>query len=963
MGVSIETGNKHFDFNNGISTGTVEASQNWWPNSDHEWHVRRPFGVVDFATRETDMSATTDNYVHNFVNDTDYSQKYGTFVIPLLYNGFVNNVRNRGQDNFNGKSDKSGSPDATGSYIDLFNDARQINNDLYDGYEAFQNTMYFQTVGGGFNYYFIRKANHTNKIVNFAMGQVTDWTTGGWDWNTMHYNNQGRPVAIGNPPPSEEIQMDQNGKWYNNDSYNGFPDVGKEVYLNLHYRNPIRSQWYSSKMEEEDSRNYAGLNYETPHPFIIEGGIIGGTNPGVYGKPTFYMPESLYTPNYIETAPKNDYTVQEGNETPRTNELYSMIKTFMKNRVVIKNVTWRQWVGFGHMDSAQQIHSDMSTIFTQKDFLKRYFDSLINHLANYIDTGDKIDDIKAVTREEELLDDNDIKLDTYLTIKNIHDKWLTGSAAEGLRKTQLGANFDFDQSKESWLYSQFSFVDRAYTDIKHKVIDPTPLLNLKENPKISLYTLIYDLIAHNQFEFFPLPTTVDFSSKNFDKTFIPHLTVDKESIDQNPRFYVMYMGGFSDSLDMDTETYEFANDGFDITPEPCVDCPADYYKGDVITIYNQQMIPNATLLIEGEAQDDGGFRIGGDNAVNIPSYGNWVCVGTGGAGDCKIQKQELKAFAVNYAQDNQNFFKSIALDQAEFQETQESLLVIDALAHEEGTTKDPMLKGQNLLNVYQKRSYSCQVEAFGMMSILPLQYFQLNNVPMFHGAYLITSVEHQVTQGDVSTSFKGVRISQSVIPYVSGFLTAIQDSSPPNLVKYDEKLDTRELNVLSGDVERIGMWTYHKKLNEDRANLMAKYGVNSVALEIEKEWADTAGGSTRWQGYDWDWQPYKQFVNGKENKWTKRGKYSLDGLKKAVELLSNRDMYVTLMLFYNPNYNYIEPMCGGSGMKNKNGTTDYLKKDYASEGIDTPFTLPELVNELNNHCTKCKVDAVEFDLV
>ena len=143
---------------------------------------------------------------------------------------------------------------------------------------------------------------------------------------------------------------------------------------------------------------------------------------------------------------------------------------------------------------------------------------------------------------------------------------------------------------------------------------------------------------------------------------------------------------------------------------------------------------------------------------------------------------------------------------------------------------------------------------------------------------------------------------------------------------------------------------------------MLSKGINSVTLEIESSWADTAGGSTRWQGYDWDWQPYRQFVNGKRAKWTKRARYSLDGLKNAVKLLSEADVYVTLMLYFNPNYNYIEPMCGGSGMMNINGTTEYIKKDYASQNIDTPLTMSELVNELNNHCTKCKVDAIEFDL-
>ena len=949
---------KLFSFNNGISTGTIEHTVDMGIG-EFPYHVKLPFGTVDFATRESNMSASTDNYVRNFVNQDDHKQQYGTYVIPLLYNGYVNNIRNRGQDNFNGKKPTTGSN--SGSYKSIFNYAELFNDAMGSFGDVFQKTIYHQTVGTGFNYYFVRKSSHTNNIVNFNMGQNMEYTTSVWDWLGGQKNNQGAYLAQGGPPPSSRIQIEQNGNWYTNNGYDGFRDVGQEVYVNVHYRNPIKSQFYTSKMEEGDSKDYAGIQYENKHPFLIENGPFGGVVPGFYGKPTFYIPKTHYTPNYIEGTHNSDNKVESGNETPQTNELYEMLETFMKNRVVVKNVTWRQWVGMGSNDSTAQVYDDFSTIFTSETYLTRYFDGLINVLADYVDSGNKIEDIKEISKQDDILDDNDIKLDTYLTLKNIHDKWLTGSAAEGLRKTKLNATFDFDQSKESWLFSQFSFVDRAYTDIRHKVIDPTPLLNLKENPKISLYTLIYDLIAHNQFEFFPLPTTVDFASKDFEKSFVPHLTVDKESLDQNPRFYVMYMGGFSDSLDMESQDYEFANDGFDITPEPCIDCPVDFYKGDVVTIGNQQSLPNAVLLIEGEAQDDGGFRIGGDNAVSIPSYGNWICVGTNGVGDCKVQKQELKAFAVNYAQDNQNFFKSIALDQAEFQETQESLLIIDALSHEEGTTKDPMLKGQNLLNVYQKRSYSCQVEAFGMMSILPLQYFQLNNVPMFHGAYIITHVEHKVTQGDVSTSFKGVRISQSVTPYVSSFLTAIQDSEVTVNVPYEEKLDTRDLNVLSGDVERIGLWI-ERDLTESRLKAMLSKGINSVTLEIESSWADTAGGSTRWQGYDWDWQPYRQFVNGKRAKWTKRARYSLDGLKNAVKLLSEADVYVTLMLYFNPNYNYIEPMCGGSGMMNINGTTEYIKKDYASQNIDTPLTMSELVNELNNHCTKCKVDAIEFDL-
>ena len=160
--------------------------------------------------------------------------------------------------------------------------------------------------------------------------------------------------------------------------------------------------------------------------------------------------------------------------------------------------------------------------------------------------------------------------------------------------------------------------------------------------------------------------------------------------------------------------------------------------------------------------------------IIIPAAGTWECFNPS-EGTCDTRQQEVRAFKVAFGQENQNFFKSITVDQAEFQETQESLLLIDALAKEESTSKDPRLKGQNLYNVYQKRSYSCSVDALGIMNILPLQYFQLDHVPMFHGAYIITNVEHSITPGEINTTFKGTRISQSVIPYVNSFLAQTSD--------------------------------------------------------------------------------------------------------------------------------------------------------------------------------------------
>ena len=38
--------------------------------------------------------------------------------------------------------------------------------------------------------------------------------------------------------------------------------------------------------------------------------------------------------------------------------------------------------------------------------------------------------VTAKAKMEDVLNDNDIKLDAYLSVKNLHDKWLTKSSIE-----------------------------------------------------------------------------------------------------------------------------------------------------------------------------------------------------------------------------------------------------------------------------------------------------------------------------------------------------------------------------------------------------------------------------------------------------------------------------------------------------------------------------------------------------
>ena len=139
-----------------------------------------------------------------------------------------------------------------------------------------------------------------------------------------------------------------------------------------------------------------------------------------------------------------------------------------------------------------------------------------------------------------------------------------------------------------------------------------------------------------------------------------------------------------------------------------------------------------------------------------------------------IKNGGVTAFKVRYGQQTQNHFKSLELDQSEFKETQESLLVIDALSNpSSGSDPSQIGKGNNIYDMYLTRNYSCTVNTFGNMQIQPMMMFKLENVPMYKGTYLITNVTHSIKPHNVETTFKGVRQPIVTVPIVTEALSLV----------------------------------------------------------------------------------------------------------------------------------------------------------------------------------------------
>lgn len=401
---------------------------------------------------------------------------------------------------------------------------------------------------------------------------------------------------------------------------------------------------------------------------------------------------------------------------------------FITAELIVSNFTYRIWDNEA-IKNNENLFSENSNITVSSEDMNIFLDQIVTNLSGEADTQkDKINQ-----KENELFGtDNDILIKQllYRTCKNIYDKWIAGTPSEENLIFRDGTNsrnpIDFELAKKyqnsqtatPTLIDSFRFVNRSFKDIGDDLfVNPKQVVDsLINNPNISFYDSVTSLLSTNKFNFIPLPNYINFKDlESLKSVFKPSInSEDFNNLSSGPAFVCVYTGQPSKNLDF--KDLEYQNDGID-------------FRCD-----------NSNNLLPIDAEDFTSV-----NETTTP-YENNVAV-----------------FAVNYSQQNQNIFKDITLDQSEFTETAESLLITNEIANK-GAENRVTLGGQNMYDVYSVRSYSTEVEMMGNAMIQPMMYFQLNNIPMFHGAYMIIKVSHSIRPNHMLTTFKGVRIKNVETP-------------------------------------------------------------------------------------------------------------------------------------------------------------------------------------------------------
>jgi hypothetical protein len=370
------------------------------------------------------------------------------------------------------------------------------------------------------------------------------------------------------------------------------------------------------------------------------------------------------------------------------------------------------------------------------DKSETYLKNVISNLMTGVRAGLPNITIEGDKGNRSQLEGEQTRVEMWETFKAFNDTWVAGG--------------DF---KTKTMFEDVLLFDRASRDVGQKVyIDIFKIKDLIEGSlyKNNMLDIISTILTQNNFTYFPLPAYANFyNAQDAEKNPVPRsegstefansfwgtfLNVDYRNT--SPKFLCYYANKPSQYVDMkDNVDYRFRDDAFDL--RRASDNP----------------------LVETQSNKK-----------------NWD------------KSNKVVGFNIDISNQNQQIFKNFSVGQDVGKPTAESLEMLNQMANQ-SRNRSTGSQNVSLYNLYRNRSYECSVDMLGNALIQPMMYFNVRNIPMFSGPYMITSVTHQISEGEFSTSFKGTRQPFYSLPKIDNF---IQSLSLNIISKLQEKVKSNE---------------------------------------------------------------------------------------------------------------------------------------------------------------------------
>lgn len=391
-----------------------------------------------------------------------------------------------------------------------------------------------------------------------------------------------------------------------------------------------------------------------------------------------------------------------------------------------------------------------SDVLSVKDFgntLKTFIEKLKGNEGYNLDdkTSDAPVQSPPMSSSEEDTITKDMKIATYMTLKNLYDKWVCAMPLKTWR-------IENDESIFKLFYFMNSFFKKNddlavnLKTIANIVSSVLPSSNVRSESNtdntdaskqngFSVYEFLSSVAQKADCLLIAFPTAtylrdVENIATELEDMFTPNVPWSARAKGPSACFLCIYPGKPSSHLAIEDENSEYFSQ----------------FKDDTFNIANAQGKIRRTSI---------------DNLSNLMSNSD--------------DDYAIPAFGVTYAKENQSFFTNISVGMQNPQQTNASIAAMFNIAAKGGDGETETIPyGQDLYSVYANYSYTCDVEMLGCMQMMPCMMFQLNNIPLFRGVYQIIKVEHNITPGNSTTKFTGVRMSAQqphnvdTVPFAGG---------------------------------------------------------------------------------------------------------------------------------------------------------------------------------------------------
>ena len=367
---------------------------------------------------------------------------------------------------------------------------------------------------------------------------------------------------------------------------------------------------------------------------------------------------------------------------------------------------------------------DSDKIYVNNDLYEAYINGFLNASKDIVNSGTQtVSTDGDISIPDKIVKNRDLSIGIYYYLKNLWDKWLI-----------IADSNSFDVS--TYFNNNFVFTDSFYRNTYHELaVNCQKLLEnwtqLADNG--SLFHFLSAIVKDHHCLFLPVPDYVGFNGETqkhdiemMEDLFrpLPYSAVEEPS--NSNKFVVIYT--YPSNTKDDDNGYK--SDSYDIW---------SHTEGFTDTAKKLFKITNANDF-------DRNKDIATREGYNVPSFG------------------------ISFGRQNNHIFKNLRVTMDNPVMTEQSIKALCDIAQKgSGGGRKVHFIGQDTFNVFSNYSYTIEVEMLGNAQICPLMYFQLMNIPMWRGTYMIYKVVHNMTAGNMTTTLTAMKMSKYCKPFNSTF--------------------------------------------------------------------------------------------------------------------------------------------------------------------------------------------------